>query len=152
MKTVFATLFLLTLCACTVASPPASEPLRVVDAWARETPPQARVAGGFLTIDNPGQQPDRLLSVESRAAARVEIHEVSEVQGVARMREIVDGLAVPARGKTILEPGGYHLMFIEPQMSFQVPATLVFENAGRQEVQFQVRPLIDAGPADHSHH
>ena len=125
--------------------------------WARATPPHAPVAAGFLTVQNRGTSPDRLLAVETAAAQRVEIHEVREQDGIARMRQLVEGLPLPAGATVLLAPGGYHLMFIQPAQPFvageQVAATLVFEHAGRLDVYFQVRGL--AGTADHdatTHH
>ena len=130
--------------------------LRVSDVWAKATPPQARVAGGYLSVQNRGDAADKLLRVESAAAARVEIHEMSDVGGVARMREVTDGLPLPAGASTALKPGGFHLMFIEPKQPFvegqKVKATLVFEKAGRLPVVFDVRPLTASGNSGHDHH
>jgi hypothetical protein len=119
--------------------------IQAQDPWMRATPPGARVAGGFVTLVNPGDQADRLLRVESPAAARVELHETVAEGGVMRMRALPDGLAVPAHGQVALKPGSYHLMFIQPQRALepgmQVPATLVFERAGAVPVVFSVRPM-----------
>ncbi len=157
MKNVFVALMLSALCAC---SPPASQStgdLRISGAWSRATPPNAPVAGGFLTVDNRGASPDRLLRVESAAAHRVEIHEVSHADGVARMREIVGGLPLPAGQVTELKPGSYHLMFIQTTQPFAegnpVPATLVFEKAGSLPVLFEVRSMTaGASPDAGKHH
>ena len=130
--------------------------LRVSDVWAKATPPQARVAGGYLSVQNRGDAADRLLRVESAAATSVEIHEMSDVGGVARMREVTDGVELPAGSTTTLKPGGYHLMFIEPKQPFvegqTIKATLVFEKAGSLQVVFDVRPLTASGNSGHDHH
>src|SRR4029078_13632754 len=62
-----------------------SQPLRAGDAvsgalvisqaWSRATPGGAKVAGGYLTIENRGTAPDRLLSGSTELARRLEIHE-----------------------------------------------------------------------------
>lgn len=113
--------------------------------WLRETPPGAPVAGGFLTVLNLASDDDRLLAVESAVALRVEIHEMRHEDGIARMRRLADGLALPAGATRELKPGGHHLMFIQPQRPLKagekVDATLVFERAGRLPVAFEVRPL-----------
>ena len=126
--------------------------LRVPDVWAKATPPQARVAGGYLSVQNRGDAADKLLRVESAAAASVEIHEMSDVGGVARMREVTDGVELPAGSITTLKPGGYHLMFIAPRADAfvagaQVEATLVFAHAGERRVRFDVRPITAQPPA-----
>lgn len=157
MKMIVPALLLISLAAC---SSPESErigELRVSGVWSRATPPDAPVAGGFLTIDNRGDSADRLVRIESSAAQRVELHEMSQVDGVAHMREMADGVPLPARHVTTLEPGGYHLMFIRPAQPFvegqSVPATLVFEKAGALAVKFQVRAMTSGSPqGDGKHH
>ena len=130
--------------------------LRVSDVWAKATPPQARVAGGYLSVQNRGDAADKLLRVESAVAASVEIHEMSDVGGVARMREVTNGVELPAGSTTTLKPGGYHLMFIEPKQPFvegqTIKATLVFEKAGSLPVVFDVRPLVASVSIGHDHH
>ena len=85
-----------------IAAPKAT--LRVEDAWSRATPPVAPVAGGFLTVVNAGDKPDVLLGAESDLSQRVELHEMRMDGGMMRMRELTDGLPVPARGKVVLAP------------------------------------------------
>lgn len=127
--------------------------ITVASPWLRETPPGAPVAGGFLTLQNPSSDDDRLLAVESALAQRVEIHAMRDEGGVARMRELADGLPLPGGATVELQPGGHHLMFIQPQRPLQagehVDATLVFEHAGRVPVTFEVRPLGASGAASH---
>ena len=43
------------------SSPAAAHDITVRQAWSRATPKAAKVAGGYLTIENRGVQPDRLL-------------------------------------------------------------------------------------------
>lgn len=144
------------LAACSASSADSAQKLRVAEAWSKATPPNARVAGGYFTVENRGNTADRLLRVESAAAASVEIHEMSDVDGVARMREVTDGLPLPAGATIALKPGGYHLMFIGPKQPFvegqKIEATLVFQKAGSLPVVFEVRPLTASGHGGHEHH
>ena len=122
--------------------------------WSRATPAGARVAAGYLSITNSGAAPDRLVAVESPAAARVEIHESSEKDGVATMRP-VEAIAV-APGETVkLAPGGYHLMFMQPKVPFKqgdrVEGTLRFEKAGTVAVVFHVEGIGAQGGGDSGH-
>ena len=120
----------------------AAPTLKVEQGYSYATPAPGITAVGFLTVVNDGPA-DRLLSVEAPGAARVEIHEMSMAGGVMRMRALPGGLAVPAQGRLALEPGGYHLMLIEPKQALavgaEVPLTLVFEKAGRLDTRLQVR-------------
>ena len=118
--------------------------------WSRATPNGAQVAAGYLTIDNHGSLPDRLLSVESPAARKTEIHEMIVQDGIMMMREVEGGLTVPAGATLTLEPGGTHLMFVGLNAPLrenqQVPATLTFEKAGRIEFTFDVGSVGAKGP------
>ena len=83
----------LSLGACSqTADTPAS--VAVTDAWCRPTPPAAPVAGCYLTLTASGA--DRLVSVESPAAERTEIHSMSMENGVMHMAKLEDGLDLPA--------------------------------------------------------
>lgn len=156
MKLIFSVLLCATLGAC--SQPPAQRigDLYVSDVWAKATAPGAPVAGGYLSIDNHGSSPDRLLRVESAAAQRVELHQMSQSGGVARMREVVGGLSLPAGQLTELKPGAYHLMFIGPTRPFvedaAMPATLVFEKAGALPVVFAVRGMTAGASAEAGKH
>ena len=123
--------------------------VRVVDAWARAVPAVAPVAGGFFTVVNPGNAADRLLRVESPIAKRIEIHEMRNDGGVMRMRQIKDGLTVPAHGQLEFKPGSYHLMLIGPTRALieggHFEATLVFQRAGKVKVTFAVRGMGAGG-------
>lgn len=128
-----------------VAAAANKDRLRVEDAWSRATAPGAPVAGGFLTIVNPGPRADVLLGASSPIAETVELHEMKQEGGMMRMRELRDGLPVPAGGKVVLAPGGYHLMFIKPRQPLKegdrFEATLRFRDAGAIKTTFQVRAL-----------
>jgi periplasmic copper chaperone A len=123
--------------------------------WSRATPPTAPAAGGYLAVTNKGNAPDRLVSVESRAAGRVEIHEMAMEGSVMRMRALDNGVAIPPGLTVELKPGGYHVMFMELKAPFvkdtKVPATLVFEKAGRIDVEFEVAAMGAGPPASHKH-
>ncbi|NYZ64068.1 copper chaperone PCu(A)C [Luteimonas deserti] len=129
------------------------EGVSVSDTWIRETPPTAAVAGGYLTLRSGAD--DRLVRVETAAAASVEIHEMRHDGGMMRMRELPDGVPLPAGAEVRLAPGGNHLMFIGPvepmRAGAAIDATLVFEHAPRQDVRFEVRPLAGDAPAAGGH-
>ena len=131
---------------------PAMAQIKVEDAWARATPPGAKIAGGYVRIANIGSTPDRLLSVSSPAAERVETHITVREGDISRMRE-VKGYEIPANGTFEAKPGGAHLMFVNIKAPFkegeQIPATLRFARAGEIKVEFRVAPLT--GDMHHGH-
>lgn len=116
--------------------------------WARATPKGAEVAGGYLDIQNNGATPDRLTG-GSADFATVEIHQMKSENGVMEMRQLKDGLDIPAHGSVALSPGGYHLMFTHLTHPLtkgeSIKATLNFEHAGPVEVEFSVMGIGATG-------
>jgi periplasmic copper chaperone A len=113
--------------------------------WARATPAGAKVAGGYLVIRNAGDTADRLVSGEVTFAERVEVHEMSLVDGVMTMRQLPGGLEIPPGGEVTLRPGSFHLMFVGLEnplvVDTPVTATLTFERAGTVDLTFDVAPI-----------
>src|SRR6185503_11921590 len=132
------------------SSPAAAHDITVGQAWSRATPKGAKVAGGYLTIENRGIQPDRLLSASSAVAAKVEIHQMSMQDGIMTMRPLDDGLAILPDATVTLEPGGDHIMFIGLVAPFEegqrVPVSLNFARAGTIEASFEVGSVGAKGP------
>lgn len=117
--------------------------LEIAGAFTRATLPGAPVGGGYLTITNTGDEDDRLVDVIGTVSDRVEIHEMAVVNDVMTMRQLPDGLPVPAGETVTLAPGGFHLMFMQLNTSFiegeTVTVTLVFEKAGAVDVALKVQ-------------
>ncbi|MCB1384012.1 MAG: copper chaperone PCu(A)C [Notoacmeibacter sp.] len=134
--------------------------LEISGYWARAMLPAQPAAGGFLTVTNTGKDDDRLVAVETPRAGRSEIHEMAVIDNVMKMRQLADGLAVPAGSTVELKPGGYHLMFLQVAERFEegqaVPVVLTFEKAGKVELTLPVKTLeqgrmmMDHGSMDHS--
>lgn len=129
--------------------------IRIDHPWSRMTPPLAPVAGGYLKLTNEGKTPDRLLGGSTEFAQKVEIHESSVENGVARMRPLINGLTIKA-GETIeLAPGRTHVMFIKPSRSLKederFTATLNFEKAGPVKVEFVVQGMAAQSPGKSNH-
>jgi hypothetical protein len=122
--------------------------------WARATPGGAQVGGGFMIIKNTGTEPDRLIGLASDVAMRGEVHEMTMVDNVMKMRQVEGGLEIPAGGTVELKPGSFHVMF----MGLKAPlkegepfkGTLTFEKAGAIEVEFKVEKVGASGEG-HDH-
>lgn len=122
--------------------------------FAFETPTTAMSGAGYVTITNMGETDDRLIAVEADFP-RVMIHMTEMSDGVASMRH-VDGVDLPAGETVTLAPGGHHIMFMglngDPfEAGEAVPTTLVFENAGRLDVAFNVEARDAAAMEDMDH-
>ena len=116
--------------------------LKVIAPWTRATPGGAKIAGGYLTVTNNSKEPDRLVSATSPIADHAEIHEMSMTDGVMKMRPLPNGLIIKPGETVALKPGGYHMMFMGLKQPLKpgeaMKATLVFEKAGRLDVNFKV--------------
>src|SRR5690242_3068778 len=127
-------------------------------AWARATPGGAQVGGGYLTIENKGKTPDKLLGGSSAVAAGIEVHAMAMKDNVMVMRSLSGGLPIPPGQSVTLAPGGYHLMLMNLKAPLKegdrVPITLQFEKAGKVDVILDVRGVGASGansaPTDHS--
>ncbi len=129
--------------------------LHIGHPWTRAVAARAPTAAGYMTIRNAGSAPDRLIGAETPQAGRVELHEMSMTDGIMRMRPVPGGIALPPGQEVRLAPGGLHLMLIGPQGGFaqgaRVPLTLVFERAGRVEVELAVEAAGARGSGHDGH-
>lgn len=112
----------------------------------------AKSAAGYLSIANAGTTADRLIGIEVPSVQRAELHTTEHgTDGVARMMH-VEAIDIPAGQTVLLERGGMHVMLMGLTGPLAegdlVPATLIFEQAGRVEVEFSVDP---SDGDDHSH-
>src|ERR1700749_3172857 len=141
MKTTLAglaTILSLALAAPAVAQEVKAGDLVITQAWTRATPNGAKIGGGYLTIENKGSAPDRLVGGSTDVAGKLEVHEMAMQDGVMKMRPVDNGLTIDP-GKTVkLAPGGYHLMMSDLKNPLgqgdAVPVTLEFEKAGKVAV------------------
>lgn len=130
--------------------------LVITQAWSRATPSGAKIAGGYLTIENKGAAPDRLLGGSGDIAGKVEVHEMAMNNGVMTMRPLDKGLTIEP-GKTVkLAPGGFHLMIMDLKGPFKqgdkVPLTLEFEKAGKVALSLDVHGVGAQAPEGHAGH
>jgi len=127
-----------------VASETAASIIAITAPWSRETAPGQNAGGAFMTIANNGTAADRLTGGSTPVAGRVEVHTVSMDGGVMRMRQLEDGLEVPAGGEVTLKPGSFHVMLMDLKQPLKVgdkvPLTLTFKGAGTVETELVVKP------------
>jgi periplasmic copper chaperone A len=129
--------------------------IEIADPWTRVMQPGQQAGGGYVAITNRGEEADRLVYGSTPRAARTEIHSMEIVDDVMTMRPVEGGLEIPAGEAVSLEPGGYHVMFIgvaEPFVEGEiVTVTLEFQQAGRVELEFEVRGMAHGRSHDHGH-
>ncbi|HYZ63087.1 MAG TPA: copper chaperone PCu(A)C [Acetobacteraceae bacterium] len=117
--------------------------------WARATPGAATVGAAYLRIRSPID--DRLVSVTSPVAGRVELHDHLEHDGMMQMEVLEGGLPVKADQQVEFRSGSLHLMLIDLRTTLKAgdrfPLTLVFEKTGQRSVMAEVVPLGARGPS-----
>jgi periplasmic copper chaperone A len=149
-----------TMLACLLAAPARAEEVKAGDlvitqTWSRATPGGAKIGGGYLTIENKGSAPDRLIGGSADVADKIQIHAMTMNNGVMTMRPLDNGLTIEP-GKTVkLAPGGYHLMMLDLKSPLKqgdkVPVTLEFEKAGKVKLSLDVQGVGAQAPAGAGH-
>ena len=98
---------------------------------------------------------DRLMRVESDIAAGADLHQMSMSGGVMTMRPVDKPLEIAPGATLELKPGGYHVMFSGLKRPVQegdkVRAALVFEQAGRLEIELLAGGIAAKGPGAPMH-
>ena len=122
-------------------SPSATAPT-VSGAWVRPPMGADRPAAGYMTITG-GSEADALIAASSPISMDVQVHETTESADGMGMQE-VGRVDIPAGATVMLEPGGYHIMFMMPDpeglvVGGTVEITLTFEKGGEVVVQAEVR-------------
>ena len=138
----------------------AADQVHATHAWIRVLP-GTLPAGGYVTLENRGDQPVALTGARSPAYAEVMLHHSSTQGGMSRMA-MVESLPIPAHGSVVLGPGGYHLMLMDLKQQMKegdtVPMTLVVEGKDKKRSTIEVKAAVkaltaQAKPADpHSAH
>ena len=138
-----------------VAPAMADTHIMIHDPYARSAGKAAKAGAAFMTIMNHGDEADRLISVTSDAAARVELNTHMEIgDGVMKMMHVEEGFEVPAEGARMLDRGGDHVMFMGLTQPWEqgdvLTVTLTFEKSGEMVVEIPV-DLERKGGMGHEH-
>jgi len=156
-RNILATVTLLLVTTLAAAHDYGTDTLEIEHPWARPTITKSVPGSAYMIIRNTGSEDDTLLAVTvpGNVADSAELHTTVTENGIARMRLAKNGFRISAGQTLKFEPLGNHVMLIglkeklEAGMKFQ--AALLFERAGRVEVEFWVEQPAD-GAADEGHH
>lgn len=92
--------------------------VRVDSAWTRPTPAGAKVTALYMKLQNDGDAPAIIESVQVEGASRAEIHETTMTKGIMQMHAVPE-LEIAAHNRKEMVPGGMHVMV------FDLPKELV---------------------------
>lgn len=117
--------------------------LEISRPWARAATTAENMGGGFFTVENKGNEADRLVGASTPAAEKVEIHAIKVVGPDIKMRPVENGLALPPRTTITLKPRGYHLLLKGLKAPLvagaKLAVELTFEKAGTRTVEMEIQ-------------
>lgn len=107
-------------------------PIKVIEPWIREAPPGMTILGGYLSLQNNSDTLVTIVGSSSSYFKKVEIHKTEvSTNGASRMVQ-KKRVEIPQRGIQVFEPGGLHLMMMQPVRTLAaedvVDVTFNFEN------------------------
>ncbi len=125
-----------------VSTPVASiQTLSISDAWVRSSPSGDNSAA-YMTITNSGAA-DTLMAAKGNVAMMIELHTVTNDNGMMNMHPAEGGVPIPANSTQMLKSGGFHVMIMgltsDLTKGQTIQLTLTFQNAGAVVVPFEVR-------------
>ena len=116
--------------------------LEISDAWIKNLPASVSVRAGYLTLRNLTRQSVTIVGATSPHFASVEFHRSVSQDGMARM-EAVPKLQIEVGATVRLEPGGLHLMMMQPALPTSpgelYRITFEYADGSRQSLQMEVR-------------
>ena len=101
-----------------------------------------KMTAGFGVLSNPEPAAIEITSFTSPSFADVSFHRTELVDGVAKMRE-VPVLSIAVGATVVLEPGGYHLMFMMPTADIQPGQVIVVEMTTADGRSFSFDMLVE---------
>lgn len=127
----------------TLSAPAFAQNIMIKDAYVRSSTPSSPTGAAFMMLMNESDSDDRLISVASDVAARVELHtHIEDANGVMKMTEIEGGIPIAAGETHMMQRGGDHVMFMglkaPLEQGGEITVTLTFEKAGDVKVTIPV--------------
>lgn len=117
---------------------------KVEGAWIRMPPAGLPMMAGYARISNPCKGALAIVAAHSGAFADTSLHETRVEGGMSRMRA-TPALRLAPGGSAVLEPGGFHLMLMDPVKPLhagdRVEVEFTLEDGRRFSVPFEARPI-----------
>ncbi|KYN81165.1 hypothetical protein ATY36_01660 [Vibrio cidicii] len=121
--------------------------------YARAMAPGAVNSAVFVELVNNSAQAQTIVAASTPAAGKVELHDVIKQGDVMQMRQI-EGIEVPANGKTELKPGSLHIMLFDLAQQLkegsEIEVTVTFASGEKQTFTAPVKKVM-AGMKHASH-
>lgn len=97
--------------------------LSLDNGWVRGMPPGTNMTAAYGRFINSGPDTIEIVSFESDSFASVSLHQTMVEDGTSRMKELMHWSIEPGAA-AVLEPGGLHLMLMQPKRKIVVGSTV----------------------------
>lgn len=116
--------------------------LEISNPWIKNLPPSVPVRAGYMTLHNPQSNTVSIVSLSSDAFGSIEIHQTIAQDGMMRMEQ-VPALTIEPDSTVQLEPGGLHLMMLNPVEPTRIGDTIeiliLFDDGTEQRLEMWVK-------------
>lgn len=123
----------------------AADDIAVHNAYVRAVPPGTPNSAAFMNLMNNGSSDHAIVRAESGISKVVELHTHKMEGGMMKMTP-VEKIGVGANAKTILKPGGLHVMFLglkqDVKAGDKVEFKLIFEDGSETTVTAPVKKVM----------
>ena len=129
--------------------------IEITSPWVRSAPPTVAVMAGYLQLSNHGHETVTLDAVSSPQFHSVELHRTKMHDDGMMHMEKIKALKLESRQKISFEPGGYHLMLMDPHQPLargkEVELIMEFSNGEKIKAIAKVQDMAPgATEMDHS--
>jgi copper(I)-binding protein len=133
----------------------AGENITVHNAWIREAPPTIKIMAGYLQIENSSDKALILISAESSEFERIEFHQSTTKDGIARMQQ-QDEIIIAPNSTFTFKPGSYHLMLFNNTVPMRegklTSINLTFADGETLRFDAMVKRSATSEIHNHEHH
>ena len=109
----------------------------VKNAWVRAAPAGSKAMAAYMFIDNQGPKTMSSSKIIANGFEKAEVHMSFIDNNIAQMRKL-ENISIDGKESITLEPGGLHLMLINPEKvpkkNSKVEILMFFENENNAEV------------------
>lgn len=131
-----------------IAAPSASDAIVINDPYVRAVPPGQPNSAAFMQLENKSETDHAIVNASSLVSEVVELHTHTNEGGVMKMRRIKK-IDIPAKGNTVLKPGGLHIMLIDLhgdlKMDQKISVSLEFEDGSKTTIDAPLRKVMMKG-------
>lgn len=132
--------------------------IEIKDAYVRASPPGVPNTAAFMEIVNHTNKNISLIEVNTNISKIAELHTHEMKNGIMKMYQ-VPKIVIPANGKTILKPGGFHIMVIGLNKALKkggiVELEMIFSNKYKTTIEVPIKSVMNGmihKEMDHSQH